>query len=113
MNDIAEIYLLLQGQYIDGKNTTFGSMFETTRYAVILLVGITVEHFKDKTMTIDGTPFYNIYRREKVADFLHLDYDRKRQAKKIYEDLEKKGDLKKIVTEENMTYVTLTEKGIK
>ncbi len=112
MNDIAEVYLLLQGQNIDGQSTTFGSIFKTTRYAVILLAAITLDHFEDNTIKIKGTPFCNFYRLEKVADALRLDYDRKRQAKKIYEDLQRKGNLKKIVTEENKTYVTLTEKGI-
>jgi predicted transcriptional regulator len=112
MNDIAEVYLLLKGQYIDGQKTTFGSMFKNTRYAVILLVAITSEHFKEHTIVIKGIPFYNFYRLEKVADFLRLDYDRTRQSRKIYEDLQRKGNLKMIVTKENNTYVTLTEKGI-
>ncbi len=113
MNDIAELYLLLQGQNIDGQNTTFGSIFRTTRYAVILLAAITLDQFEENREKIKGTPFCNFYRLEKVAHALRLDYDRKRQAKIIYEDLERKGNLKKIVTEENKTYVTLTEKGIK
>ncbi len=113
MNDIAELYLLLQGQNIDGQNTTFGSSFRITRYSVILLAAITLDHFEENTIKIKGTPFCNFYRLDKVAHALRLDYDRKRQAKKIYEDLERKGNLKKIVTEENKTYVTLTEKGIK
>ncbi len=113
MNDIAELYLLLQGQNIDGQNTTFGSIFRTTRYAVILLAAVSLDHFEENTVKIKGTTFCNFYRLEKVAHALRLDYDRKRQAKKIYEDLQRKGNLKIIVTEENKTYITLTEKGIK
>ena len=112
LNDIVQIYYLLNGQTSNGQNATYGSLFKTTRYAVILLAAITLQNFKDQTVKIKETPFYNLYRLEKVADFLRLEYDRTKQAKKIYEDLEAKGEVEKKVTEDNKTYISLTEKGI-
>ncbi|MGI0044202.1 MAG: hypothetical protein ACRD47_10865 [Nitrososphaeraceae archaeon] len=112
LNDISQVYYLLNGQTSNGQNATYGSLFKTTRYAIILLAAITLQNFKDQTVKIKETPFYNFYRLEKVADFLRLEYDRTKQAKKIYEDLEIKGEVEKEVTEDNKTYISLTEKGI-
>jgi hypothetical protein len=112
LNDISQGYYLLNGQTSNGQNATYGSLFKTTRYAIILLAAITLQNFKDQTVKIKETPFYNLYRLEKVADFLRLEYDRTKQAKKIYEDLEIKGEVEKEVTEDNKTYISLTEKGI-
>ena len=112
LTDISQTYYLLNGQTSGGHNTSYGSLFKRTRYAVILLAAITLENFKDQTENIKGTPFYNLYRLEKVADFLRLDYDRTKQAKKIYEELESMGDVRKETTEDNRTYISLTEKGI-
>lgn len=113
LNDISQVYVLLNGQTTDGRNTTYGSLFKTTRYAIILLAAISLETFKDKTIKISGTPFFNLYRLDQVAEALHLQYDRTKQAKKIYEDLGKNGEVKIEITEDNRTYVSLTEKGIK
>jgi hypothetical protein len=112
LNDISQVYYLLNGLTSNGQNATYGSLFETTRYAIILLAAITLQNFKDQTVKIKGSPFYNLYRLEKVADFLRLEYDRKNLAKNIYEDLEIKGEVEKEVTEDNKTYISLTEKGI-
>ena len=112
LSDISQIYYLLNGYTSDGQNATYGSLFKKTRYAIILLAAITLHNFKDQTLKIRGIPFYNLYRLEKVADLLHLEYDRTKQAKKIYENLENDGDVKKVVTEDNKTYISLTEKGI-
>jgi hypothetical protein len=112
LNNISQVYYLLNGQTSNGQNATYGSLFKTTRYAIILLAAITLQNFKDQTINIKETPFYNLYRLEKVADFLRLEYDRTKQAKKIYEDLETKGEVKKEVTEDNKTYISLTEKGV-
>jgi hypothetical protein len=112
MNDISRVTYILNGQTSNGQNTTYGSLFKTTRYAVILLAAISLQSFRDQTITVKGAPFHNLYRLEKVADFLRLEYDRTKQAKKIYEDLEKKGEVKREVTKDNRTYISLTEKGI-
>ena len=112
LNDISRVYYLLNGVTSNGQNAAYGSLFETTRYAIILLAAITLQNFKDQTIKIKETPFYNLYRLEKVANFLRLEYDRKNLAKKIYEDLEAKGEVEKKVTEDNKTYISLTEKGI-
>ena len=87
--------------------------FKIARYAIILLAAATLENFRSQTLTIADSPFFNLYRLEKVAENLHLDYDRTKQAKKIYEELEKKGEIRKETTAENKTYISLTEKGEK
>jgi predicted transcriptional regulator len=112
LSDISQTYYLLNGQTSGGHNTSYGSLFKRTRYSIILLAAITLENFKDQTENIQGTPFYNFYRLKKVADFLRLDYDRTKQAKKIYEELENMGEVQKETTEDNRTYISLTEKGI-
>jgi len=112
IKNISQVYYLLNGQTSNGQNATYGSLFKTTRYAIILLAAITLENFKDQTVKIKEIPFYNLYRLEKVADFLRLEYDRTKQAKKIYEDLEIKGEVEKKVTEDNKTFISLTEKGM-
>jgi predicted transcriptional regulator len=112
IDDISQIYVILNGRTIDGRNASYGSLFKTTRYAVILLAAITIETFKDHTLEIKGTYFYNLYRLEKVADALHLEYDRTKQAKKIYADMEGRQEVMKKVTKDNRTYISLTKKGI-
>ena len=67
--------------------------FKTTRYAVILMAVITLHNYsKIEQIKINGTPFFNLYRLEKVADFISCDSNmiETKQAKKIYEDLERK-----------------------
>jgi DNA-binding MarR family transcriptional regulator len=112
LNDISQIYIILNGQTTDGRNATYASLFKSTRYAIILLAAITLENFKAQTVVFRRAPFYNLYRLEKVADYLRLAYDRTKQAKKIYDDLEKKGEVEKEVTQDKRTYLSLTETGI-
>jgi uncharacterized pyridoxamine 5'-phosphate oxidase family protein len=111
--NISQVYILLNGQTSNRRNATYSQGFKPVRYAVILLAAISLENFKAQTLVIKGTPFYNLYRLEKVAAFLRLEYDRTKQAKKIYDDLERKGEVTKTVSEDNRTYVSLTEKGKK
>jgi hypothetical protein len=113
LSDILEIHLLLNGQTNDGRNASYGSLFKTTRYATILLAATSLENFKVHTVEIRGTSYFNLYRLDQVADALRLDYDRTKQAKKIYEELAANSEVKIEVTEDNKTYVSLTEKGIR
>jgi hypothetical protein len=112
LTDISQTYYLLNGQTSSGHNTSYGSLFERTRYSIVLLAAITLENFKDRAFNIKGTFFYNLYRLQQVADFLHLEYDMKNQARKIYEELKDKGEVRMEITEDNRTLVSLTEKGI-
>src|SRR5437867_304038 len=95
-----------------------GAYFKATRYAIILLAATTLKNFKEYTVTLYSTlegcdyTCYNLYRLSKVAAYLDLPYDRSKQAKKIYEDLEKEGEVKFFV-KQHKTYVCLTEKGKK
>jgi hypothetical protein len=112
LNQIAEVHCLLNGKTMDGRPARKLD-FRIARYAIILLAATTLENFMDKTLKIKDIPFFNLYRLEMVAQNLHLEYDRTKQARKMYEGLEKKGEIKREITAENKTYITLTEKGTK
>jgi predicted transcriptional regulator len=105
-----EIVILLNGEHRGGKRATFASDFGTARYAIALLAAIMIEIFSDHTISVGNEIFCNFYRLEKVANRLHLQFDRTRIAEKIFEQLEKKGEVKKLV-KDNKTFITLTKKG--
>ena len=52
----------------------------------------------------------NYYDLKKVADLLHLDFDRTRSARKIYAELKNSG-LVKIERKGDIEYICLTHKG--
>ncbi len=52
----------------------------------------------------------NYYGLKKVADLLHLDFDRTRSAKRIYTELKNKG-LVEIERKGDIEYICLTDKG--
>lgn len=112
LTDISQTYYLLNGKTSGGHDTSFRPLFEETKYAIVLLAAITLENFKDRAFNIKGTFFYNLYRLQQVADFLRLEYDMKNQARKIYEELKDKGEVRMEITEDNRTFVSPTEKGI-
>jgi hypothetical protein len=95
---------------------TLVAYFKETRYAVILLAATTPRNFKQYTVTLysikDGQEYtcYNLYRLTKVAAFLDLPYDRSKQAKKIYEDLKEKREVR-IFVKQHKRYVCLTNEG--
>lgn len=111
-NRIAEVRCLLNGKTTDGRPAKRFN-FTTTKYAIILLAATALTIFRDETMTIRSSPFFNLYKLAQVAEYLHLEYDRRRQATKMYEELEDKGDVKKEITTDNKTFISLTEKGKK
>jgi predicted transcriptional regulator len=111
-NQIAEVRCLLNGKTTDGRPAKKFN-FTTTKYAIILLAATAIEIFRAETLLIQNSSFFNLYNLEKVAEYLHLEYDRRRQAIKMYEDLEDRGDVRKEVTADNKTYISLTEKGKK
>ena len=111
-NQIAEVRCLLNGKTTDGRPAKKFS-FTTTKYAIILLAATAIEIFKAETLLIQNSSFFNLYNLEKVAEYLHLEYDRRRQAIKMYKDLADRGDVRKEVTADNKTYISLTEKGKK
>jgi hypothetical protein len=69
-----------------------------------------IDIFSDHTIKVGNETFCNFYRLEKVANRLHLHFDRTRIAEKIFEQLENSGDVKKLV-KDNKTFITLTKKG--
>jgi predicted transcriptional regulator len=115
LNVIRELYLLLNGKTLQGKKATYGSFFVNLRYALILFAAITLDIIKDENEDEDEdrvrncTPL-NYYALKKVADMLHLDFDRTRSAKKIYTQLIDKG-IAKIERIGGKEYICLTEKG--
>jgi hypothetical protein len=112
LNRIAEVRCLLNGKTTDGRPAKKFN-FTTTKYAIILLAATALEVFRAETLLIQNVSFFNLYKLEKVAEYLHLEYDRRRQAIKEYEDLEVRGDVRKSITADNKTYISLTEKGEK
>src|SRR5215216_4132510 len=104
-----EIVLLLNGEHRGGKRATLASDFRTTRYVIALLAAIMIEIFSEHTIRIGTETFCNLYRLEKVANRLHLRFNRTRIAEKIFEQLEQKGEVKKLV-KDNKTFVTFTKK---
>lgn len=105
-NQIAEVRCLLNGKTTDGRPAKFN--FTTTKYAIILLAATAIEIFRAETLLIQNSSFFNLYNLEKVAEYLHLEYDRRWQAIKMYKDLEDRGDVRKEITADNKTYISLT-----
>lgn len=111
LSRLVEIVLLLNGEYRGGKRAVFASDFATARYAITLLAAImNYDIFSDHLIKVRKETFCNFYRLEKIANRFHLQFDRTRIAEKIFEQLENKGEVKKLV-KDNKTYITLTKKG--
>jgi predicted transcriptional regulator len=107
---IKEVKSLLNGVTPDGKEATYASLFKIWRYAIILLVSINFPGFEEHTKQIQSTTYINFYRLNKIAKFLDLKFDRTKMAYKIYTELESKG-LTRTITDDNKTFITVTEKG--
>ncbi len=86
--------------------------FKPTRYACILWLATYLRNYKNFVVKIDDHTCFNYYRLGKVAEYIGMSYDRGKQARKIYEDLEKVEEVK-IFVKDNKTYVCLTDKGRK
>ena len=110
LDSITDLYLLLNGKTLHGKKATYGSYFTTLRYAIILLYAITSEIVRDEKEFIRDCTLLNFYRLNKVADLLHLEFEKTRVAKKIYTELKNKGYVKTERKDGN-EYICLTEKG--
>ena len=110
LSRIREIVKLLNGYVQREKRGTFANDFRSARYAIVLFAGTTMDIFSEQTKDIKGSVYFNFYRLQKVANWLQLEFDRTKIAKKIYSELETKG---LVVTqrEENRTFIALTEKG--
>jgi hypothetical protein len=104
--------MLLNGKYRDGSKASFASDFKFTRYAIVLLAAITMSNFEYHTKKIQNTTFISYYSLYKVARFLGLEFERTKTAPYIYKELTDRGHVK-IVTENNRTFITFTEKGRK
>jgi SNF2 family DNA or RNA helicase len=111
-NRIAEVRCLLNGKTTDGRPAKRFN-FTKAKYAIILLAATALTIFRDETLTIRNSPFFNFYKLGQVAEYLHLEYDRKKQAPKMYEELKDKGDVRREITTDNKTFISLTEKGKK
>ncbi|MFY9869041.1 MAG: hypothetical protein WAK17_04930 [Candidatus Nitrosopolaris sp.] len=67
----------------------------------------------DNTKELQNTTFINYYGLDKVARMLGLEFDRTKVAGKIFAELESKGKIRKTVTSDSKTFITLTEEGKK
>jgi hypothetical protein len=94
-----------------GHKAKYGSDFKKLRYAIILLAGVVLPI--DSTKEIQNTTFINYYGLDKVARMLGLEYDRTKGAAKIFPELESKGKIKRAITEDSKTFITLTDEGKK
>jgi two-component system, OmpR family, response regulator ChvI len=112
LSKIVEVCPLLNGQTLSKKKATYGRDFTNTRYAVVLLAATTLDIFEDYAIKIRNDNYFDLFRLERVANHLTLDYDRIMEARKIYEDLEHKGEVR-IEFRDNNIYLSLTEKGRK
>jgi hypothetical protein len=110
LSRIYEVRNLLNGDAQPGKRATFGPGFKMSRYVIILFAATTIKIFSEQTENIKGSMYFNFYRLQKVASRLQLEFDRTKIARKIYSELQDKGEVATVI-EENKTFVTLTEKG--
>jgi hypothetical protein len=67
----------------------------------------------DNTKELQNTTFINYYGLDKVARMLGLEFDRTKVAGKIFAELESKWKIRKTVTSDSKTFITLTEEGKK
>jgi predicted transcriptional regulator len=109
---IKQARLLLNGKHKDGSKATFSSNFKYTRYAIVILAAISMSNFEYHTKKIQNAAFISYYNLYKVAKFLGIEFERTKSAPYVYNELVDRGQVK-IVTEDNRTFITLTEKGKK
>jgi hypothetical protein len=101
----------LNGMTNTGHKAKYASKFKNLRYAIILLASLVLPIFEDKTKEIQNTTFINYYRLDMVAETLGLEYDRTKGADKIFSDLENQGEIRRAITNDSKTFITLTEGG--
>jgi hypothetical protein len=112
LSSIKQASPLLNGRYQDGSKAKFATDFKFTRYAIILFAAISVSTFEYHTKKIQNDTFVSFYRLYKVAKVLGIKFERTKSAPYAYKELVDRGQVK-IVTEDNRTYVTLTDRGKK
>jgi len=108
-DDLFDKILEVFKEPLDDK-TNLVAEFKPTRYASILWLATYLKNYKNFVVKIDDFTCFNYYRLGKVAEYVGMSYDRGKQARKIYEDLEKEGEVR-IFIKDNKTYVCLTDKG--
>jgi predicted transcriptional regulator len=109
---IKQVRLLLNGRHNDGSKAMFPSNFKYNPYGIVLLAAISMSNFEYHTEKIKNATFISYYNLYKVAKFLGIDFERTKSAPYVYKKLIDRGHVK-ILTENNRTFITLTEKGKK
>ncbi|MGC1928238.1 MAG: hypothetical protein WA667_04635 [Candidatus Nitrosopolaris sp.] len=99
----------MNGKTNTGHKAKYGSNFKRIRYAIILLASLVLP--VDNTKEIQNTTFINYYSLDKVARMLGLEFDRTKGADKIFPELESKGKIRRAITNDSKTFITLTEEG--
>ena len=108
-NQIREVAPILNGRIKNNQKATFSVQFKPARYVITLWAALNL--FSEQATQIERSPYFGFYGLKKIADVLALDYDRTKQAQKMYRILEAKG-IVKITRKDNKTYITLTRKGV-
>jgi hypothetical protein len=106
---IKEVKNLLNGKTNTGLKAKYSSNFKDLRYAIILLASLVLPI--DNTKEIENTTFINYYSLDKVARMLGLEFDRTKVADKIFSELESKGGVRRAITDDSKTFITLTDEG--
>jgi hypothetical protein len=110
--NIKQIRNLLNGKTPDGNKATFGPRFTSTRYAIVLFTSTLMSVLKEDILDSqdEGCVEFNLYGLKQVAETMRLEFDRTRTAKRMYEELIRKGDIA-IKRDESHEYLCITEKG--
>ena len=110
MNDGQELYSKILEVFRNDDAQKIAD-FKHTRYASILWIATYLRNYKRYIRTIENYTCFNYYRLGKVADYVRINYDRGKQARRVFEELEKVGEVL-IFVRDNKTYVCLTDKGM-
>lgn len=108
---IMQVKHMLNGKDRSGNKTSLYSEIKHLRYYAVLDYAMNSSIYKNESKTVNEKNFFNVYRLEKVANTLDLDFDKSRIAKKVFEDGEKRGEIE-FLREDHREYVRLTPKGI-
>ena len=106
---IKYVYKLLNGKTLKGNNAVYRADFKKARYSAILLAFVSLNLFR-KEQCPDNCNIYRLYKLNKVAQTLSLDFDKTRVAKKIYEEMANLGEVK-LERKKDKEYICITEKG--
>jgi len=95
---------------LDGKKADYAPGFRIPRYVIILAAALTIPIFKEYA-NVENSDCINLYRLDKIAHYLRLDFDRTKTASNIYKKLQKNGYITIVTTPDHRTCIKLTKTG--